>query len=526
MSASVENDGADYSNTTNNADAINTANASDIMDTANVPKLTAAFVDQLWHTPFTEGSLRLAKFGIVDFVASSYAGKDDPGVFKLKQVFAAEGGLPLAPLLYQRQDATPVQAALLNGFMGHALDYDDVHTEVRGHPSTVILPALFALIGPDSGGAESQSGQQPGGGDAESKNGTDQGSVDAEPNANADEPARGLGGRRLLEAYAVGVEAMARLALALTGAHYERGFHNTATVGVLAATLAGAYLRGFTPELACRALGFAASQAGGLRVHFGSEAKPLHAGLAASAAVRSLLLAAAGFGASADALDGPAGFFAAYGEGDAAAVRERLLAPIAASGGWRIEQPGLWFKLHPFCSAAYYGVHALEQLMPLTLRLDEIDSVDLAFTPGGDAALIHRMPTTGEEGRFSLEYIAALMLSGRGLHPAHFQPVALDAELQAYLALMSRSYPPDGLPPQRCTRVTLRLTDGRSLSAIGDRPKGSPANPVTEAELLPKFSGIAGSSPAAQSLLQTILDLDAQTDISSTLLVGLRDFGG
>lgn len=481
--------------------------------------LTAAFVDRLWHTPFTAESLRRAKFGIVDYVASSYAGKDDPGVNKLKQVIAADGGSPHAPLLYQRMAGTPAQAALLNGFMGHALDYDDVHTEVRGHPSTVILPALFALGGLRSGGVGGP------GGDGELKRGIDRSSDDVKPTASGEEPARGASGRRLLEAYVLGVEAMARLALALTGAHYERGFHNTATAGVLAATLAGAYLRGFAPELACRALGLAASQAGGLRVHFGSEAKPLHAGLAASAAVRSLQFAAAGIAASADALAGPTGFFAAYGEGDAAAARERLLAPITASG-WRIEQPGLWFKLHPFCSAAYYGVHALEQLAPLTLRPDEIASVDLAFTPGGDAALIHRRPATGEEGRFSLEYIAALMLSGRGLHPAHFQPIALDAKLQAYLALMSRSYPSEGLPPQRCTRITLRLTDGRILSAVGDRPKGSPANPVTEAELLIKFRSIVGSSPAAQALLQTILDLETQTDVSSTLLAGLRDFGG
>lgn len=521
MSASFQSDGADQGsdkgNDNRNVKGNDIGNAKRIdhrNDVDSALTLTAAFVDRLWHTPFTAESLRRAKFGIVDYVASSYAGKDDPGVNKLKQVIAADGGLPYAPLLYQRLAGTAAQAALLNGFMGHALDYDDVHTEVRGHPGTVILPALFALGGPDG---PVRSG--------ESRQGTDRGRVDVEPTARGEEPARGASGRRLLEAYVLGVEAMARLALALTGAHYERGFHNTATAGVLAATLAGAYLRGYTPQLACRALGLAASQAGGLRVHFGSEAKPLHAGLAASAAVRSLQFAAAGIAASGDALAGPAGFFTAYGEGDAAAVRERLLAPMAASD-WRIEQPGLWFKLHPFCSAAYYGVHALEQLAPLTLRPDEIASVDLAFTPGSDAALIHRSPATGEEGRFSLEYIAALMLSGRGLHPAHFQPIALDAELQAYLARMSRSYPSDQLPPQRCTRITLRLTDGRTLSAVGDRPKGSPANPVTEAELLVKFRSIVGSSPAAQALLQTILDLEAQTDIASTLLAGLRDFGG
>lgn len=81
---------------------------------------------------------------------------------------------------------------MLNGFIAHALDFDDVHSEVRGHPSAVIVPALMASA------------------------------------------ARGHD-ERLLGAYIVGVEVMARLGESIGSRHYEKGWHNTGTLGAIAA---------------------------------------------------------------------------------------------------------------------------------------------------------------------------------------------------------------------------------------------------------------------------------------------------
>ena len=131
--------------------------------------------------------------------------------------------------------------------MGHALDYDDVHSDVRGHPSSVILPALFALA----------SGRE-------------------------------ISGKSFLDAYIIGVEFMARLGQAVGTASYLKGWHNTSLLGGVAATFAGARLLGFTPAETQNAVGIAVSQAGGLRVQFGTEMKPLHAGLAAQQAVQSI----------------------------------------------------------------------------------------------------------------------------------------------------------------------------------------------------------------------------------------------
>ncbi|HRM20237.1 MAG TPA: MmgE/PrpD family protein, partial [Trichococcus flocculiformis] len=217
-----------------------------------------------------KAALREAKRGILDYLASAFAGREDAGVLKLLHAIEAEGGHPVAALIGQNKRANRRQAALVNGFMGHALDYDDVHSDVRGHPSSVILPALFALAA-----------------------------------------GRGISGKQFLDAYIIGVEVMARLGQAFGTISYLQGWHNTSLLGGVAATFAGARLLGFTVAETQNAVGIAASQAAGLRVQFGTEMKPLHAGLAAQQAVQSIELTQQGFLGSAAALDTTSGYLAA-----------------------------------------------------------------------------------------------------------------------------------------------------------------------------------------------------------------------
>src|SRR3546814_1372754 len=46
--------------------------------------------------------------------------------------------------------ASPQVAALVHGSFGHALDFDDVLSMMPAHPSSVVLPALWAFSGPDT----------------------------------------------------------------------------------------------------------------------------------------------------------------------------------------------------------------------------------------------------------------------------------------------------------------------------------------------------------------------------------------
>src|SRR5258705_7120206 len=73
------------------------------------------------------------------------------------------------------------------------------------------------------------------------------------------------------------------------------------------ATVSGKLL-GLTTAQQRHAWGIAASQAGGITGNFGTHTKPLHGGIASQAGVMAAELAADGFEANPDALDGPLGY--------------------------------------------------------------------------------------------------------------------------------------------------------------------------------------------------------------------------
>ena len=371
------------------------------------------------------------------------------------------------------------QAALVNGYMGHALDFDDVHSDVRGHPSTVILPTLLSL---------SADGQ--------------------------------VTGRRFLQAYIVGVEIMARLGQAIGNSHYLRGWHNTSTLGIIAAAGAGGFLKGFSSVQLAQTLGFAATQASGLRNQFGTETKPLHAGLAAKSALLAIQLTTSGFKGTESTFDGKLGFFSVYGEGDQDA-EDILLSNWGNS--WKIVTPGMWFKQYPFCSAAFHAADAAMELAPHIQNPDEIKKVCVLFPPNGDAALIQKSPSTGEQGRFSVEYVVALVLLGYPLTLDHFKDQCIPMDIQKLMSRIERQYDPtiqpaeNAAPAGRFTIIEIDTVNGQSYRSRIDFPKGSPNNPVTLPELKEKLYQSVRQDSLSSQLLQVIMELEDTPDLQKLI---------
>lgn len=321
--------------------------------------------------------------------------------------------------------------ALLLGYAGHALDFDDFHPDFRGHPTTVILPALFAL---------------------------------ARENPQ-------LSGETFLDAYIIGVETAGRLGLAAGSYHYKAGYHSTATLGTIAAAAATARLINASVEQTANILGIAATRASGLRAQFGSAIKPLHAGFAAESAVIATKLVLAGV------------------EGQPGAVLEAFLA--SGGGGqeqpeklvdnwaepWRIISPGLEFKPYPTCAGTHSAADAAFTLREKWLQASgkslaelfaDLDSIDVSFPPGGDIAASVRDPQNGIEARFSLEYVIAAVLLRNRLSLADFGEGPVEAEIYALAGKVNRcpdaSAPDDEIDPtQRFHQVTLSRKNGEKL---------------------------------------------------------------
>lgn len=409
---------------------------------------------------------------VLDVIAASFTVAADPSARTDRDrllAWAHAEGEPTDPrsVIGAGTGLAPARAALVGGFQAHLLDLDDTHESVRGHPSAVLVPTLLALAEP-----------------------TDP--VDA-----------------LLAAYTVGLEVMARLGTVLGPDHYLAGWHPTGSVGVVAAAAAGAHLRRLDPVATGTALSVAASRSGGVRAQFGTPGKPLHAGIAAQSGVEAVQWAMTGLRTAPSAVLGDHGLLAAHG------VDPARRSAITADFGrrWALLDPGLWFKRYPFCSAAMSAADAATEIAgrlgpgpgpagPSGAPVD-IREVVVRVRPGADAALIHSAPRTGEQARFSLEAIVALILSGRRPSLENLAPVPLDPEVTVLAARVRREHvpaPTSGGRRDFWAQVEVRRSGDRSLVAEVQRPLGSPENPLPAAALHDKLVEATGDPDRAEAI--------------------------
>ena len=396
-----------------------------------------------WVHPDREAAWDLAERALVDTVAVALAASSDPTVTIALAALGATASSGPSTVLTGGQPADPRQAALLGGLAAHALDFDDVDDAMIGHPSAVLVPAVLAV-------AEEHD----------------------------------LPGKALLDAYWAGLAVCRALAGALgIDGHYGQGWHSTATVGTVASAAAVARLRGLSLGQTQHALGIAGSLAAGSRQNFGTMTKPLHAGTAASNGVLAATLAAAGFTADQDQLERPLGFLALHHGGPNPSL------PDATA----LATPRLNVKLYPCCYYIHSAADALRDLHHEGLSAPDVDSIRVTVQPAGSGPLIHHRPTTGLQGKFSMEYASAAVLLDGDLRLPTFtdehvnRPRAQD--LLRRVTLEEAEVPPLGPRDWDTGYAVVQVTgrDGGVRERRVDRPRGHATRPVDEAELRAKF---------------------------------------
>ena len=212
-------------------------------------------------------AIRVANESCFDLLGVILAGSVQPVGQIIQKYVADQRAAPEATVLSGGGQSTLANAALANGTMGHALDYDDFGG--FGHPTVAIFPALLA-IGEHSGAT----------------------------------------GRDLLEAYVIGCEVGLALQHATKYKQMDKGFHATAVIGRLACAAACAKLMRLDEAQTITALGIAGSMASGLIHNFGTMTKPLHAGLTGRDGITAAQLAQAGLTAGDQVVEHPFGFAA------------------------------------------------------------------------------------------------------------------------------------------------------------------------------------------------------------------------
>src|SRR6266853_700667 len=215
-----------------------------ISQSMDLTRTLAAQASALTYDALPEPVRALARQCVLDYYGVALAGADDPLAQILLDELAEAGGAAQAGIIGHKARLPALSAALVNGAIGHALDYDDVNLAMPGH---------LAL-------AET----------------------------------RRSSGREIIAAFVAGYETACRIGMALRPGHYNLGFHATGTVGSFGAAAACAHLLGLDAAATAQALGIAGTQAAGLKSQFGTMCKQFHAGKASHNGLVAARLAARG----------------------------------------------------------------------------------------------------------------------------------------------------------------------------------------------------------------------------------------
>jgi 2-methylcitrate dehydratase PrpD len=245
--------------------------------------------------------------------------------------------------------------------------------------------------------------------------------------------------------------------------------------------------------------------------------KPLHAGLAARNGVVAALLAQAGMTASPAAMDGPQGLLVAMDS-----ERPSLDAFAADLGTrWEIIDTGITVKLYPSCA----GTHpTLDALLDLKRRhgftAGEVEAIEIGVDKIVPTILIYDQPSSGLEAKFSMAFCAAAaVVHGRvgidTFEASQLRDPAIVA-LQARVVMRVDPTLDASAPPLTQARVTVRLRDGRVLTASANGARGYPERPASDEELATKFTSCATRTlPASQAAvaLTTLRAIESIVDI-------------
>lgn len=367
-------------------------------------------------------------------------------------------------------------AALANGMLAHALDYDDTHPAAIMHASAVNVPTALAL------------GEKLG--------------------ANAEE---------LLSALVLGYEVSARLGKLAPGAFQDRGFQSTAVLGIFAAVFIASRLYRVSPAVAANAFGIAGSMAAGLMEYLsdGTDPKQLHPGWMAHSGIMAVQLAMAGMTGPSTVLEGRFGVYRAFAHLD--------VDPTSALAwdGEKFEIESIAPKPYPACLCCHPLIQAALDLhrrkFLVSERIDDIAEiccevpqwyVNLVFEPHERK----RRARNAYEARFSAPFCIARATIDGALGAQSFSSQMLDDPLAEAIAgkvkYRVRDFPefPDSFPG--LIRVTFK--SGESRESYVPHNLGSVNNPLGTHEIHEKFldcASLALDKQLARRLLVVTVDL-------------------
>jgi 2-methylcitrate dehydratase PrpD len=397
------------------------------------------------------------------------------------ELAAAHGGKPQASIFGTELCVSAESAALANGAMAHALDYEDAFDAAPVHPNASLVPAVVAL-------------------------------------AQAHGP---VSGAELVTAIAVGCDLVCRLALCLREDPARLGWYPPPILGAMGAVAGAARLLRLSPRQVLDAWSLMLLQnscSGEITRDADTVLRAVREAFPAHAAVMVARLAAAGIPGFSAPFEGEAGFFRLFAGGrfDAQVLLQDL------GSRWHIDQ--LSFKPWPSCR----GTHAaIESALYLRQQHGIAPHTIASITVRGGAvqrmlaepAERKRAPATSIDAKFSLPFTVATALCRGAVTLDSFDAAArADPDVLALTPRVEFQLQPDWDRFPARGGLVIRLRDGRELERDINEALGSPARPLGDAQLADKFVDCLSRAmrPTAQSasldLAARILAIEHEAD--------------
>lgn len=363
-------------------------------------------------------------------------------------------------------------AALINGTMAHAEDFDDCGR--GGHITAVLVPAALS---------------------------------------SAEYYHRS--GKEFMRALVLANEAQSKIALFAANEMMLSGWHSTSVLGVFGATVVAGILSDLNDEEFINALGLASTRASGLMVHFGTMAKPYHVGMAASAGIECVLLAQAGLTASPEAIEGFNGFTQAL------ANKKPAEGEIKFGEPWIIDQCGLYIKRYPTCSASHTAQDALKEIMEVNnLLWNDISEITAGVPQYTEHCLIHPDPQDAVQARFSMPFaMAVTVVKGQVRLSSFDESILWDKDVRTVMKKVRTMRAPEfsytAFIENEPAIVTVETKEGAIYTKRVDYALGcSFKNPMPREALMQKFLDCAGKCMDEEKALSLFVTLENITGVA------------
>jgi len=439
-------------------------------------KILSEYMAQAMHNKLSPEVALQAKFHLLDTYAAIISGSElAAGVSGLNYIkrYASSGK---CTVMGSKLKASPIDAALANGMMGHADETDDSHNRSRSHPGCSVVPAATA-------GAEQFN----------------------------------ISGEHLLRAVTLGYDVGTRVVMAMGGPEFSYTSHKSShsIAGIFCSAAAAACTAKLNEQQMRWVLDYTSQQSSGIYA-WGRDTDHIEkafvfGGMPAKNGVTSALVVETGWNGINDIFSGADNFFLAY----APNANKSLLVDQL---GQRFEITLTDIKKWSVGSPIQGPLDALELIRAKRdFSASEVDKVKVFLEPATARVVNNR-----EIPDICLQHMVAIMLLDK---TASFK-AAHDVERMKNAAVLTQRAKVELVPdenlkqfmPVRVAIVEVQLKDGTVLTERVDAVRGTPRNPMNEKEVVAKASDLIApilGMKQSNNLINTVLNIEGLKNIAS-----------